>query len=792
MLERIGRLLASPVDGASLAMLRMGFGLGMVGEAHSFWTLRPEGRWIDLLFSQPGQGWNVPYHGFEWVQPWAPPGMAVHCAVLAAAGAGLALGLATRLSAVVLFLSWTYLAMIDATLFNNHYYVWSLLSLMFVFLPSARVWSLDRWLTRRLRPAADRPGCEVPFWGVFWVRSQLVCMYFYGAVTKLTYDYLVHAQPVRNGMQASGIRETFEAYLPNYLADWCTEQMLRPEAGYLFAYSGLLYDLLVGPLLIIRRTRALGIALTATFHGLNHFLLFDDIGWFPALAFWSTLIFLEPDWPRRLAAWLSKPRWPRPDWSWLIAGVLVFPPLGVFLGWKARRASPPEGAVPRRLSKGVALLLTVWIGFQYLWPLRHLLIEGDVNWTLEGERFSWRMKANQRNPGTLRLKIVDPALVRAGEHGELVLDRGQWTEPVVVYRQVDSRQVRWESLPAILLFFQPLAGERAVLNPYSAELAQGDAGDALAADFVVAADAPQTLSEAHRRATQLWQDRFGSDPTAYETFPLSGLLATLRTSWKDRRAPQSLLDLIDDMRRLAEQLADPALPAAEREPICERLHAGLKAAAQSRDFGGSLRDLLLKCHPLALSGALPPKGLGFLALEDRHVFQVDSRGFVELRRTSWPSDGPRLEIYADFDVMQPSDWRVLPERMLLEDPPGFFAVQWNQYRELTELKCQRIAMRPYFIHQYVAHVAELWTERFGRRPQIYVRATLGLNHHPRQTYIDPQVDLAAAPLKLLGHNDWIPPMRVRADAPPTTAQPRASSGTPPPHTGATPTLPGKP
>src|SRR5690606_6093054 len=41
-------------------------------------------------------------------------------------------------------------------------------------------------------------------------------------------------------------------------------------------------------------------------------------------------------------------------------------------------------------------LLGAWMAFQLLFPLRHWLYPGDVAWTEEGHKFSWRMKLRDK------------------------------------------------------------------------------------------------------------------------------------------------------------------------------------------------------------------------------------------------------------------------------------------------------------------------------------------------------------------------------------------------------------
>ena len=42
--------------------------------------------------------------------------------------------------------------------------------------------------------------------------------------------------------------------------------------------------------------------------------------------------------------------------------------------------------------KDHGFLITIWIIFQILFPLRYLLYPGNVLWTRQGHNFSWRMK----------------------------------------------------------------------------------------------------------------------------------------------------------------------------------------------------------------------------------------------------------------------------------------------------------------------------------------------------------------------------------------------------------------
>ena len=55
---------------------------------------------------------------------------------------------------------------------------------------------------------------------------------------------------------------------------------------------------------------------------------------------------------------------------------------------------------------GQGIMPIRWVRIQLLLPLRHYLIKGDVLWTEEGHRLSWRMMLREKT-GFIRIKITD-------------------------------------------------------------------------------------------------------------------------------------------------------------------------------------------------------------------------------------------------------------------------------------------------------------------------------------------------------------------------------------------------
>ena len=67
-----------------------------------------------------------------------------------------------------------------------------------------------------------------------------------------------------------------------------------------------------------------------------------------------------------------------------------------------RSSAPADTRAPgtSRMRPAVALFLVMFFLLQLCLPLRHWLIPGDVNWTEEGHRFSWRMMLRGKQGST--------------------------------------------------------------------------------------------------------------------------------------------------------------------------------------------------------------------------------------------------------------------------------------------------------------------------------------------------------------------------------------------------------
>jgi vitamin K-dependent gamma-carboxylase len=353
--------LFAPVDIASLVYFRVLFGGIMAAETGIYF----HNRWIAMEFIQPR--FHFTYYGFGWVHPWPGNGMYYHFAAMGVLAVCIIAGFAYRISAALFFLAFTYMFLLEQSLYLNHFYFVTLVSFLMIFVPAHRKLSVDALL---------RPGIAsefAPAWSLWILRAQMGFVYFFGGIAKLNSDWL-QGWPLRIWMPR-------ELNLPIL---WRFRDQVW--LAFAFSYSGLLLDLLAVPLLLWRRTRPYMFAALALFHLTNSNLF--DIGIFPWFAAAMTVLYFEPDWPRRLIN-LARRALGHNDAPMPLA------------------SNAPVASTPPRFRTATLAGLAVYCAIQILLPLRHWLYPGNVAWTEQGHRFSWRMKLRNKE-GTATFHVTDP------------------------------------------------------------------------------------------------------------------------------------------------------------------------------------------------------------------------------------------------------------------------------------------------------------------------------------------------------------------------------------------------
>jgi len=345
-----------PRDAASLGVFRMLFGTILcVSSARFLWN-----GWVDRFYVQPT--FFFKYWGFEWVRVLSEPWMTGLYAAMTVLAAFVAVGFLYRVSIVALFLVFTYVELTDVTNYLNHYYLVSLLALLMCFLPLHRAFSVDARLSARQVPAT------VPAWMLYLLRFQVGVVYFYAGIAKLQPDWLIHAQPL--GIWLASRTET----------PLIGSVLTLPAMPYIVSWAGFLNDTLVVPFLLWKKSRPYAFATVFVFHFCTHLLF--TIGVFPFLMVSGATLFFEPDWPRRVAAWLGSR-----------GGVPVTRPT-------ARTKPTTVG----RWSTPVAWCVVVYCVIQIAMPLRAFAYPGDVLWHEQGMRYSWRVMVREKN-GSITYRV---------------------------------------------------------------------------------------------------------------------------------------------------------------------------------------------------------------------------------------------------------------------------------------------------------------------------------------------------------------------------------------------------
>jgi uncharacterized membrane protein YphA (DoxX/SURF4 family) len=115
-MNKVKRYLSNQTSIAPLVTLRVLFGFIMAASIVRFVARG----WVYDLYIKPKFFFS--YYGFEWIRPLSGEAMYVIFAIMLVAALGIMLGYFYRVSAIIFFLIFTYVELIDKTNYLNHYY----------------------------------------------------------------------------------------------------------------------------------------------------------------------------------------------------------------------------------------------------------------------------------------------------------------------------------------------------------------------------------------------------------------------------------------------------------------------------------------------------------------------------------------------------------------------------------------------------------------------------------------------------------------------------------------------
>ncbi len=336
------------IDNSPLIVFRIIFGFLIFMESiGSIYT-----GWIRRTLIEPQQTFS--FIGFEWLQPLPGNGMYVYYAVMGLCGLLVMVGYKYRWSMLLFTILWTGSYLMQKSSYNNHYYLLILLSAIMVFQPAHKYLSIDTRLNPKIKMIS------MPRWCALVFILQMFIVYTYGAVAKIYPDWL----------DATVAEVLMKSKKDLFLVG---EILQQKWTHYVIAYVGILFDGLIIPLLLWKRTRKIAFFASIFFHLFNSFVF--QIGIFPYLSLALVLFFFPTKTIHR-----------------------------IFL--KRKPFYDQEEVIVPKYHKPLVVLFVIYFIIQIGLPLRHWFFKDDVLWTEEGHRLSWRMMLRAKS-GRTTFRVID-------------------------------------------------------------------------------------------------------------------------------------------------------------------------------------------------------------------------------------------------------------------------------------------------------------------------------------------------------------------------------------------------
>ncbi len=338
-----------PIDNSPLILFRITMGLLIAAE--SFVAIFTG--WVKTNLVEPSI--PIPHIGFDFLVPLPGYGMYIYFSIMGILGLLIMLGYKYRYTLGLYTLMWTSVYLMQKASYNNHYYLLILVCLIMLFLPADQYASLDAKKNPSLK------SLSMPRWCSWVMILQMTIVYFFATLAKFYPDWL-------DG--------TFTGILFSNLSNFPVLGSTFTEKWFhiFIAYAGIFFDGLIIPALLWKKTRNVALIASLIFHLFNSVTL--QIGIFPYFALSFIVFFYSPETIRQIF-FKKKPR-----------------------------LQPEDLNKKYSLSKAVTYFFIPFFIFQFILPIRHYFIKGDVLWTEEAHRLSWRMMLRQKN-GMINFKVID-------------------------------------------------------------------------------------------------------------------------------------------------------------------------------------------------------------------------------------------------------------------------------------------------------------------------------------------------------------------------------------------------
>src|SRR3990167_4528044 len=130
------------IDNSTLILFRIMWGLIMVWECYTF--IRNDYVKMEMYYMR--SSFYPKYYGFYWVNAFPGDGMYIFIWALFVSSFLISIGLFYRLASCFFFFGWTYIILLDASQYLNHFYLIALMAFFLILFPSHARLSLDSLL----------------------------------------------------------------------------------------------------------------------------------------------------------------------------------------------------------------------------------------------------------------------------------------------------------------------------------------------------------------------------------------------------------------------------------------------------------------------------------------------------------------------------------------------------------------------------------------------------------------------------------------------------------------------
>ncbi len=375
----VNKLFFSKKSIAPLVVFRILFGVATLFSTSRFLILG----WVNLHFVATKVQFK--YDGFEWVKLLPESYMYFIHFLMIIASIGIIFGAFYRICAVLFFLCFTYCELIDITYYLNHYYFVSLISFLMCFVPANAFYSIDAWKNKNIEQKT------VPNWCILIFKFQLLIVYFFAGIAKINYDWLINALPLKIWLPANNNLPIIGSLFNHSFT------------AHVFSWAGMLFDIFIGLFLLNKLTRFWAWLLVIFFHVITGIMF--QIGVFPLVMVASTLIFFSTEFHLKCIHYLKK----------------VFHLKNGTVTTKNSNKYFPLIRFKNNLI--TTIFLFAWMLFHLLFPLRYIFYKGNIFWTEEAYRFSWRVMLMEK-AGTATFYVLEDQTKKEG-----VVDNTEFLNP---------------------------------------------------------------------------------------------------------------------------------------------------------------------------------------------------------------------------------------------------------------------------------------------------------------------------------------------------------------------------